>query len=581
MTMLWLSLRKFWQKRGQYTIIIALTLLIIFPRRGGYFMLLDFVSIPEIDYLTKLSWSEGLMWNILHIVGFIVWPIVLQYMLYCGALVLLWYWAAIRAKQLQLWSCASYFAIMFAMINPFIYARMMDGQYNVFLGTAGILWLMFFLFRVVTDTQYPASWLWRAWIVAWMTVSLLSHSIFFVALLSTCLLLWTLSRHKKLFRRFSFLTIVLLLNSNRIIAGLTGKSSVGMTMTQIDDRHVAAFSTKVTDGSVWFKLASLHGFWGEQRGRFANTFFSNPDWKTLFVVLFVIILYGMYYAITASKKERRSYAIRLIMVWFVAYLLAIGVSSGWILAHIVQFLYEYFPGYIGLREPQKWLSVVLIVYVLFWAFGVQAVVNRLQYHDLFRSRLILPIVVLLPLLYTPTMLFAMKWQLRARDYPAGRYAMKEQLHTRYIQEVPWLFDPDCERDCFRVLVFPWHQYMRFRFTRSVIANPIADFFAHRDGRVVSLLQWDNMEMGDIYTQSLRPASKIIERYVWPSWAMQANDLQTKQQFIASLKDLGIKAILVFKEIDRKQYRVFLESVQDAWYLHLAEENDDLMFYVLD
>jgi hypothetical protein len=108
--------------------------------------------------------------------------------------------------------------------------------------------------------------------------------------------------------------IVAFLNSNRIIAGLTGNSSAGITMTQIDARHVAAFSTKVPDGSVRFQLASLHGFWGEQLGRFANTFLYNPDRKILFSLLFILIMLGVYMSYGLQEKRVRSYCIRLLVV---------------------------------------------------------------------------------------------------------------------------------------------------------------------------------------------------------------------------------------------------------------------------
>jgi hypothetical protein len=55
--------------------------------------------------------------------------------------------------------------------------------------------------------------------------------------------------------------------------------------------------------------------------------------------------------------------------------------------------------------------------------------------------------------------------------------------------------------------------MRFRFTKSVIATPIADFFSYRDGNYIPFLVGDNMELNEVYTQSIRPVSKIIETYV--------------------------------------------------------------------
>ncbi|HRI36176.1 MAG TPA: hypothetical protein PK765_03810 [bacterium] len=67
------------------------------------------------------------------------------------------------------------------------------------------------------------------------------------------------------------------------------------------------------------------------------------------------------------------------------------------------------------------------------------------------------------------------------------------------------------QDCYDVLAFPWHIALSFPFTQGrVIANPAA--FLLPSQRV---LFGDNIEIGTIYSQSDRLASRAIEKYVGP------------------------------------------------------------------
>jgi hypothetical protein len=54
----------------------------------------------------------------------------------------------------------------------------------------------------------------------------------------------------------------------------------------------------------------------------------------------------------------------------------------------------------------------------------------------------------------------------------------------------------------------------------------------------------------------------------------------KQQFILAIKNSGIRAIVLFKEVDRTRYMSFLDSLVTLGLLRVAEENDDLRFYVV-
>jgi hypothetical protein len=78
-----------------------------------------------------------------------------------------------------------------------------------------------------------------------------------------------------------------------------------------------------------------------------------------------VISVGVYTAYNHSVHSplKRRYYLWLLLIGFIAYFLSIGVSSGGILQFLIQRMYDYIPGYIGLREPQKRLALVVILYM--------------------------------------------------------------------------------------------------------------------------------------------------------------------------------------------------------------------------
>jgi hypothetical protein len=182
----------------------------------------------------------------------------------------------------------------------------------------------------------------------------------------------------------------------------------------------------------------------------------------------------------------------------------------------------------------------------------------------------------LPIMMTPTMLFGLNWQLFASDYPEEWYGLRERLRTAS-------FDTSCEvraasesGRCFDLLVFPWHQYMGFDFARRIIANPASGFFGN-----VRTLDGDNMEFGKIYTSSSRPESRIVESYVGPGGSFPKGlDEAEAARFVADLKRLGIRRVLLLKESDFKKYGDWLAEIEKYGNVSIAEDNAKLTLYLV-
>jgi hypothetical protein len=166
------------------------------------------------------------------------------------------------------------------------------------------------------------------------------------------------------------------------------------------------------------------------------------------------------------------------------------------------------PFYKGFREPQKWVGLLVICYAYLGALGVDDVISRAQHilenlkfkvrikHVASRaletvSKAVPALFLVIPLLYAPGMFGGFKGQLCVGNYPKSWLSANEYLKK--------------DSDTFRVLFLPWHQYINLSFAcHKIIANPAALFFDK------PTIAGDNLEMGAMYTQSVRLESKYIE-----------------------------------------------------------------------
>jgi len=143
--------------------------------------------------------------------------------------------------------------------------------------------------------------------------------------------------------------------------------------------------------------------------------------------------------------------------------------------------------------------------------------------------------IALPIFYLPLMVWGFCGQLYTSHYPQSWFKANEILNQ--------------DKEDFKVLFFPWHQYMPFSFIENkVVANPAPQFF---DKETIA---GDNIEIGEIYTQSKRPISQIVEDIV-------LRRIQGIENFDEMLVPFNIKYIILAKEADWLEYK-FLDMQSD-------------------
>ena len=95
------------------------------------------------------------------------------------------------------------------------------------------------------------------------------------------------------------------------------------------------------------------------------------------------------------------------------------------------------------------------------------------------------------------------------------------------------------------------------------------------------MHWDNVEIWDIYSQSVRPESKIIEKYIWPEGKLRSGLKENiLKEFYKDLSWLWIKYTFILLESDYEPYKKVFDSMEKYWLARIKLKNDMLIIYEL-
>jgi hypothetical protein len=521
----------------------ALALLILGPMLlPGYILTLDMVFMPKLN--AALSLDNLLPYraamNALNLVlpGQIIQKLIL---LAIFALAGLGMHRLVPGKN----EWAKYAAGMLYVINPFTYSRLMAGQYLVLAGYAMMPWFVGALLKFIREPGKGSALrlgLWTAGI-GFVSLHYLGFAVL-VALVAGAIALVRVRRdgaHMKRLLVWSAAIVagLLLVNSFWLVPALTGHSSQSQLIGNFDKRHALSFRT-ASDPQIGQlgNTIGLYGMWTDREGLYRLS--KGPVWRGLMIVIWAIAVVGV-------VKYRRRYRLEIVLlgtVMVVALVLAQGIM-GSPFAGLNGWLFDHVPFYRGYREPGKFIGLVALGLAYFFGLGVAWILERTRGKKW--GEYLPPLLMALPLLYTPTMLWGAGGQLRAVDYPADWYSLNRTLNA--------------ETGEGKVLFLPWHQYMYFQFAGRLIANPASRFFDR------PVIQGDNAEIGLIERQSSNPTSSFIEDDIL---APDRTDVA------ARLRSRGIKYVVLAKEADYKKY-AWLDSQPG---IRLVSDSATLRVYAL-
>ncbi len=512
--------------------------------------LLDYVPAPirlwEGSYYFHKAWiwtvTDGILWMFGH-----VWWSKLYLGGLCVGSLLLGYrragWIvkhgfAHASPRLQTW--ALLVGMTLFVVNPVYSARM---------GTQPGIWLWIVLlgrwiYRLLTRWQTLRHK--DALIIGcfrWVAMMTMQHASFMIVLMLICFVLVQRS-WKPVVQAGIIAGIVGLLNANRLLAGLSGTTQFVEKALSYSSANMEEFAT-IQYGSMGPIVTSLlwYGFRGEKYGSAYIPVVSNARWWIAGSLLVCLWRRGRYRAVR-QRLLTRSQGVRIMVVALLSLLLGVGIASD-MLAPTVQWLHDHLPGYRGMREPHKRVGVYMmlllpgIVYGRMWLWlAVQ------KYRD---SRRYTGAMLLLCFARAPWVIGGMQGRYTVTDYPSSYSDVRELLTSPALQGKTRVH-------------LPWHNYMQCAWTKQVIANPLRAYM-----RPASVIIGDNIEIGDLYTNSTSARSKDIETF------LTTHEVSLLQQHWID----GIVYTPTCADFERYAWLATLTG------MHVVSTSSDLILYLID
>jgi hypothetical protein len=440
-----------------------------------------------------------------------------------------------------------YYAGFLYAVNPFIYTRLLAGQWWLCLGyalTPLALWAFNVFLRSPSFRTSSLCVLLTSLVgIVYPQGLLLLMGLYMITgIMSMIYAPFSFSQLRKtVIWLVPAAGLFFLVNCYWLIPLITAKGTLYHQISDGDRLQFAA--TSVTSRGLLFDIASMHGFW---RSGYIYAIDLLPLWEVWFlVVLFLAVLGATVHAFRATgqyqaehERYRQYQTTSLCIAWILALFLAAGAASE-VLRPGYEWLWDHVELLKGFRDSQKFVGVICLAYAFLGGLGIQRVEEFLRPSlnglKKWLTRGLLAFLVVVPFVYTFT-IFGFYNQVGSTDYPDGWYTAKEY------------FDQDVDE--FRVLFLPWHWFMDYEWlpNRSKrLMNPGPSFFSQQ------VLHSDDHEVVGFPTQSTNPANQYIEFLL-----KNRNDIENFGELLAPL---GVKYIVLVPEVDFDQYR-FLYDQKD-------------------
>ncbi len=537
-----------------YLVYTFLAISILLPLlKPGYIFAMDMVFTPRLRWPSEFNFPGA----VLYLLNFILPSQIIQKIL----LFLVLFLGGVGMHKLVPVrnEFAKYFAGIFYIFNPWIYSRFLYGHLYLLIAYALMPFVVKTIFKFLDQINFKIALKLSLWLIL---IGFISHHFIFMAVLFFVIsvLVYILKNLKdlpKILEILKFTTLIgliFLILSSWWIAPYFNKSSPQGQFIQrsIGLSDLKAFQTEPdAKYGVLLNVLAMYGFWGDRTEQYVVQKDVVRGWFWLFLIILGLVIFG------AISKLKEYKAIVLILIGIISFVLSVGFAYP-PFRLLINFLNQNLFIFKGFRESQKFSALLVLVYAYFGALGINSIVEGLKVRKLEGLKVrkleslkmfLLAFLIILPILYSPMMFWGFRGQLSVSDYPSDWFRANEILNQ--------------DQDNFKVLFFPWHQYMLFSFTNGkVIANPAPNFF---DKPVIA---GDNMELAEIYTQSRRPISKFIE-----------NEILAKREIINNLgqilKPLSIKYVILVKQEDWQTYgfldwQTDLKQIYDSKHLKIYQ-----------
>ncbi len=534
-----------------------LSSLIVFPLfYPGYILTMDIAFIPKLPMPSLFSPSfffGSLLWLLnIFIPSYILQKIMLYLIFFLSG------WGMYRFVSKKYGGSGIYGGIFYA-INPYVYERVMAGQWQFLLGYSILPFIVSSIINFYDEPNRKNTSILGVW--SYLLISLAIH---FTLVLLVILLIYgfihafynkgkllTVVRHLTLYS-----AILILLNANWLLPTILGTSDVSQIISLFDSSDLTAFqSIPDKNFGLIFNLLSGYGFWPETYDYFISPKSIIFVWPVLSLLLISLSLYGLYKMF--MDKEKSSFP--EYMTFFVLFLISLDLAGGVALksfGNSIYYLYEKLPLLRGFREPQKLVGVIMFCYAFFGSVGLNYLSHKVKKSSMFS--VLCSLFFVLPFVYTPTVFGGFWGQLKPVFYPES-WSKVNNIITQ-------------DKNDYIVIFFPWHQYARFRFNGNRIAvNPAEYYFSK------PVLSSKNYETASLDTHDQRPEALHVEGLLSIEKTginLLGDTVDQKIMWGESLSPIGAKYVILAKEEDWSKYK-FLDDSSDL--VKIYDDNDLILY----
>ena len=470
---------------------------------GGEFFLLDYISYPvtgwNLDFLRVNLITLLAEWG-MRLLGYQLFS---KLFFFVTIFLSGWLGFMLAMQIANLFKVGSQYhtplaiaGVFLLMLNPVLYERMIT-QPGVYLAFVLMGFGLIHLLKTISD------WKLKYYIFAGLlfggAIGFSSHTVFMSGMFCLIYAFLYLRTKKVLLGLVLLMGMTLLPNLNWLIGGFLGNWSVVTdTLATFNQANIEGFlSHALAPFNLELTSLMLYGFWGERAGHFVFPEDVNPLWW-VFPVILLLVSIGWY---RFSYKNNKKLVWFLILVWLLSWIFATGISSSRFWA-LNQWMFDNIPYYIGLREPQKWVGLLLFVRAtgIMLAFSkLLCLLDELRWSKWEMQKQIVPLGVLVLILIanTPALIWGFYGQLVLSDYPTDYQTYKQTT-------LSW----DLKKG--KILILPRHSYLTCPWTqRKIISNPLKAYLGNNPQIVSS----DNIEVANLYTNSISLQSKNIEDFL--------------------------------------------------------------------
>ena len=344
---------------------------------------------------------------------------------------------------------------LLGILNPFVYDRVVEGQYGVAAGVGAVfLWLAAWEF--LQEGPRPSRLLLTAG-AGWLAVVLDQHTIGPILVLALASLIWRRAWREPglILWGLGSLALMVAALSYALPPFFFGHhGGTYATVLRFSRADLVEFrSTPSPLYGLWVNLLGLYGFWAERLGRVPMVNAGAPWWPLATLALTALALAGAW-----LKRE---------WAWLLGTgllgLLVAGSTATGPGQQAFLWLMQRLPLVGAYREPEKWSGLWLVALVVLGAAAVDRLARSPGRAGWARGlALIMVAATLLPA--GAGMLRELPATVRPAQYPGGWSQAATYLKRHVPADAP-------------ILVLPWTLYEELPFTGNLLtANPATIFF---------------------------------------------------------------------------------------------------------